>query len=92
MANYNINFENNFNRLVMKITPINFLYRQNVQIRRLIKVDYKRSLWAVVVPTLITLIFFNKQPGYKQLALRWQIAKQHSGLNLFSLRTIKTID
>ena len=29
--------------------------------------------------------FFNKQPGYKQLALKWQIAKQLSGLNPLSV-------
>ena len=34
---------------------------------------------------LSTLTFFNKQPGYKQLAFEWQIAKQLSGLNSFSL-------
>ena len=30
-------------------------------------------------------LFFCKQPVYKKLALRWQIAKQILGLNLFSL-------
>ena len=29
-------------------------------------------------------LFFYKQPVYKQLAFGWQIAKQLSGLNLFS--------
>ena len=33
----------------------------------------------------ITPGFFYKQPVYKQLALGWQIAKQLSGLNPFSL-------
>ena len=30
-------------------------------------------------------LFFYKQPLYKQLAIEWQIAKQHSGLNPLSL-------
>ena len=47
MANYNIYFKNNFNRLVMSIAQINFLYWQNVHIWHLIKVNYKRSLWFV---------------------------------------------
>ena len=34
---------------------------------------------------MYTLIFFNKQPVYKQLALGWQIAKQLSGPHPFSL-------
>ena len=29
--------------------------------------------------------FFNKQPVYKQVALKWQIAKHLSGLNPLSL-------
>ena len=33
--------------------------------------------------------FFYKQPAYKQLALGWQIAKQLSALNLFSLSNNK---
>ena len=36
MANCNIYVKNNFNRLVMNITQINFLYRQNVHVLRLI--------------------------------------------------------
>ena len=36
-----------------------------------------------------TLIFFLKQPVFKQLALGWQIAKQLSGLNPFSLSNNK---
>ena len=36
-----------------------------------------------------TLIFFYKQPVFKQLALGWQIAKQLSGLNPFSLSNNK---
>ena len=39
MANYNIYFKNNYNRLVMKVTPVNFLNWQNVHIWRLIKVN-----------------------------------------------------
>ena len=38
---------------------------------------------------LSTLNFFNKQPVYKQLALKWQIAKQLSGLNPLSLSNSK---
>ena len=34
-------------------------------------------------------IFYNKQPVYKQLALRWQISKQLSGLNPYSLSNNK---
>ena len=33
--------------------------------------------------------FFNKQPGYRQLALKWQIAKQLSGLNSLSVSNNK---
>ena len=33
--------------------------------------------------------FFYEQPAYKQLALGWQIAKQLSALNLFSLSNNK---
>ena len=33
----------------------------------------------------IHLFFYNKQPGYKQLALEQQIAQQLSRLNPFSL-------
>ena len=33
--------------------------------------------------------FFYKQPVFKQLALGWQIAKQLSGLNPFSLSNNK---
>ena len=40
-------------------------------------------------PQLIALIFFYKQPFYNELALRSQIAKQISGLNLFSLSNNK---
>ena len=36
-----------------------------------------------------TLSFFYKQPAYKQLALRWQFAKQLSGLNSLSLSNNK---
>ena len=36
-----------------------------------------------------TLILFYKQPVFKQLALGWQIAKQLSGLNPFSLSNNK---
>ena len=36
-----------------------------------------------------TLIFLYKQSVYKQLALGWQIAKQLSGLNPFSLSNNK---
>ena len=32
MANYKIHFKNNFNDLVMNITEINFMYRQNMHI------------------------------------------------------------
>ena len=35
-------------------------------------------------------LLFYKQPVYKQVALRWQIAKQLSGLNLLSLSKNKT--
>ena len=34
--------------------------------------------------------FFYKQPVYKQLALRWQIVKQLSGLNPLSLNNSKS--
>ena len=40
MANYNIYLKNNFSRLVMNVTQINFLYWQNVYIWRLIKVHH----------------------------------------------------
>ena len=33
--------------------------------------------------------FFNKQPGYKQLALKWQIAKQLWGLKSLSISNNK---
>ena len=36
-----------------------------------------------------TLIFFYKQSVFKQLALEWQIAKQLSGFNPFSLSNNK---
>ena len=36
--------------------------------------------------------FFNKQPGYNQLPLKWQIAKQLSGLNSLSVSNNKTAD
>ena len=36
-----------------------------------------------------TLIFFLKQPVFKQLALGWQIAKQLSGRNPISLSNYK---
>ena len=42
--------------------------------------------WAVFVH----LVFFYKQPVYKQVALKWQIAKQLSGLKPFSLSNNKT--
>ena len=32
---------------------------------------------------------FYKQPVFKQIALGWQIAKQHSGFNPFSLSNNK---
>ena len=35
------------------------------------------------------LVFFYKEPVFKRLALRWQIAKQLSVLNPFSLRNNK---
>ena len=37
------------------------------------------------VTCISTFIFFYKQAVYKQVALRWQICKQLSGLNPFSL-------
>ena len=37
---------------------------------------------------LLNLVFY-KEPVYKQLALAWQIAKQLSGLNPFSLSNNK---
>ena len=40
----------------------------------------------------VHLSFFYKQPVYKQLALRWQIGKQLSGLNPFPLSNRKTTD
>ena len=40
LANYNINLKNNFSRLVMNVTQINFLYWQNVYIWRIIKVHH----------------------------------------------------
>ena len=36
-----------------------------------------------------TIYFFYKQPVYKQLAHRWQIAKYFSGFNPFSLSNNK---
>ena len=36
--------------------------------------------------------FLHKQPVYKQLVLRWEIAKQQEGSTLFHLATIKTAD
>ena len=38
---------------------------------------------------LLQLVFFIKQPVYKQLALEWQIEKQLSGLNPLSLSNNK---
>ena len=38
---------------------------------------------------LLHLVFYE-QPVYKQLSLAWQIAKQLSGLNPFSLSSNKT--
>ena len=38
---------------------------------------------------LLHLVFFYKQPVYKQLALAWQIGKHFSGLNLVSLSNNK---
>ena len=38
---------------------------------------------------LLHLVFFNKQPGYKQLALARQIANTLSGLNPLSLSNNK---
>ena len=49
-----IYFKNNFNLLVMNITQLNFLNWQNVHIWHFIKVNHKRSLLFVVVPTLIS--------------------------------------
>ena len=43
MANCNICFENNFNRLVMNITQINLHHWQNAHIRCLIKVNLKKK-------------------------------------------------
>ena len=43
-------------------------------------------MWSV---NRIHLLFFNKQPVYKQLALGWQIAKQRSGLNALSISNNK---
>ena len=37
----------------------------------------------------VTIIFLHKKPVYKELALRWQIAKQLSGLNPFLLSNNK---
>ena len=39
--------------------------------------------------TQFTPIFLYKRPVYKQLALKWQIAKQLSGFNLLSLSNNK---
>ena len=50
----NIYFKNNFNLLVMNVTQLNFLNWQNVHIWHFIKVNYKKSLLFVVVPTLIS--------------------------------------
>ena len=41
-------------------------------------------------PGIDLLHFFHKQPVYKQLALAWQIAKQLSGRNAFSLSNNKS--
>ena len=49
----NIHFRSNFNILVMNVTQVNFLYLQNVHIWHFIKVNHKRSLLFVEVPTLI---------------------------------------
>ena len=38
---------------------------------------------------LLQLVFFIKQPVYKQIALEWQIEKQLSGLNPLSLSNNK---
>ena len=50
----NIYLKNHFDLLVMNVTQLNFLDWQNVHLWHFIKVNYKRSLLFVVVPTLIT--------------------------------------
>ena len=49
----NIYFKNNFNLFVMNVTQLNFLNWQNEHIWNFIKVNYKKGLLFVVVPTLI---------------------------------------
>ena len=49
----NIYFKNNFNILVMKVTQLSFLNWQNVHVSLFIKVNHKRSLLFVVVPSLV---------------------------------------
>ena len=50
----NIYFKNNCNLLVMNVTQLNFLNWQIVHIWHFLKVNHKRSLLFVVVPTLIS--------------------------------------
>ena len=49
-----INSKNNFNLLVMNVTQLNFLNRQNAHICHFINVSHKRSLLFVVVLRLIS--------------------------------------
>ena len=51
---FNIHFKNSFNLLVMNITKLNFLNGQNVHMWHFIKVNHKRGLFFVVVPTSIS--------------------------------------
>ena len=48
---------------------------------------YQNQVWEILVTQYTN--FFYKQPVFKQLALQWQIAKQHSWLSPFSLSNNK---
>ena len=47
--------------------------------------------YALIMPEYVRIhLFFTKQLVYEKVALRWQIPKQLSGLNLLSLSNNKT--
>ena len=53
------------------------------------KLRKKNAVIEILIVCLEYTFFIYKQPAYKQLALGWQITKQLSGLNLFSLSNNK---
>ena len=56
--------------------------------RFLCKILSQHRMNILCTPSL-QLLFLYKRPVYKQLALKWQIAKQLSGFNLLSLSNNK---